>query len=108
MAFTSASLADGQIAAADAAIYTVPALTKAYIKTVTIFSTHAATQTVILRIKRSGGTARKWKIFALDQNESGEAIESGSSLQLSAGDEIRAETTNATSVDFLITGVLEA
>lgn len=107
MAFTAGSLADGQVAAAAAAIYTVPALTKGYLKTLALFNTNAASQTIILRIVRSGGTPRKWKRYVLAENESAEAIDPGASLELSAGDAITAESTNATSVDYAITGVLE-
>ena len=107
MAFTAGSIADGQVANAPAAIYTVPGATKAYLKTVTLFNTNAAEQTVVLRVVRSGGTPRVWKRFVLAQNESGEAIDAAGSLELSTGDAITAETTTAAAVDYTVTGVLE-
>lgn len=107
MAFAAGTLADGQIASSLGTLYTVPGATTAYIKTITIFNTNAATQTVIVQIKRSGGTTRKYRQFELAQNESADVLSPGTSLQLSTGDIIEAVTTTASAVDYTITGVLE-
>lgn len=105
--FTAGSLADGQLETSETVIYTVPAATVAYLKTLLLFNTNAATQTIILWIKRSGGTARKWRQISLAQNESADALE-GTNLQLSAGDSVEGSTTTGAAVDYTITGVVEA
>lgn len=105
--FAAKSIADGQVAAAEGAIYTVPASTTAFVKQVTFFSTAAGAQTLIVWIRRSGGTSRKIRQFTLAQNESVDFLDDGDTLQLSTGDAIRASTTDATSVDYVVMGVEE-
>lgn len=95
-------LADGQVASSKTTIYTVPALTQAIVRTITFFNTAASSQTVILYIKKSGGTSRTYARATLAQNEY--AKESNVET-LDAGDILEAETTNATSVDYTVMGV---
>jgi hypothetical protein len=108
MAFTAGTLADGQAATSLTTIYTVPASTKAYIKSWTIYNTNAATQTVGCYVKRSGSTARQYRQFSLDQNESADVLSPGTSIQLSTGDVLQMITTTATALDYMVTGVTEA
>lgn len=107
MAFTAGTLADGQAATSLTAIYTVPADTVAYIKSLSLYNTNAAEQTVGMKITRSGSSSRFYRQFVLAQNESADAVSPGTSIQLSAGDVISLITTTATALDYLLTGVLE-
>ena len=106
--YTGKSLADGQVAIAQTAIYTVPAATIAFVKQIRFFNTNAVTQLVEIWIKRSGGTARKQAQFQLDQNEAADYLEEGGTLELSAGDAILAKTGTAAAVDYMVLGVEEA
>jgi len=108
MAFTAGTLADGQAATSLTTVYTCPALSVAYIKSFSIYNTNAATQTVGVHIKRSGGTARQYRQFSLAEDESADVLSPGTSIQLSAGDVIQVITTTATALDYMITGVVEA
>lgn len=108
MAFTAGSLGSGQIASSQGVLYTVPALSVAYLKSLSISHTSATPQTVIIYLKESGGTARRYRTFVLNEDESADVISPGSSIQLSAGDTLEAETTSATTVDWFLTGVVEA
>lgn len=105
MAFTAKSLADGQLPSSQGAVYTVPGSTKAYVRNLFLYNTNAASQTITLWVKRSGGTARKFRTAALATDESADVLESP--LVLSAGDSIEAVTTTATAVDYFIAGVEE-
>lgn len=107
MAFTGKVLGEGQLPNTKTAIYTVPASTVAYIKRFSLFNDNAADQTVIIYVK-PGATSRKWRRYVLAQNESAEVLEAGDSLILEAGDQIEAETTTASAVDYVISGVEEA
>ena len=105
--FIGDTIADGQVAAAEAPIYTVPASTVAYVKQVAFYNTNALSQTLDLWIKKSGGTARKLRRFVMDQHESLDLLDSGETLELSAGDAVEAATTTAGAVDFVVMGVEE-
>lgn len=102
--FTATSLANGQIATTQAAIFTATDLT--YVKKVILFNSNAATQTVRLWINPTG-TARRWRQFVLAQNESAEVTEHGEALILESGDTIEADTTTAAAVDYVLCGVVE-
>ena len=101
--FTAKLLGEGQLAAATAAIYTVPGATTAYVRTIKFFNTNAATQTVNVYIDGSG-TNRQTYTFQLAVNESAEIDDR---ITLEAADLIEADSTNATSVDYTIHGVEE-
>lgn len=103
MPTTPKSLATGQVAAAKATIYTVPAATQAIIRTVAFVQTGGVpTETVQLYVKESGGTSRKFSRAVIATNEFAHEEDIGT---LEAGDELEAETTNAASVDFSVMGV---
>lgn len=103
MAFTGASLGDGQVATTWANIL-APSGAKWVVKSLDMQSTNAATQTLELRITRSGSSARVWKRAELDQNELVEFLADGEVLVLSDGDVLQAQTTTATGVDWTATG----
>lgn len=107
MPFVSASLADGQLPTSAGDLYTAPADTTVYIKRLSFFNDNASEQTIILWVQRAGGTARKWRRYVLAQNESAEVLEASDTIHLSAGDKLRAQTTTAGAVDYIITGVRE-
>lgn len=106
MAFTAKTLADGQLADSEAAIYTVPENTKTYVRFLSLYNVSGSEQTITLWIRRNGGSSRKWRRFVLNENEQADALGSAV-LMLSAGDSIRAASTNASSVDYVISGVEE-
>lgn len=109
MTFLGKSLADGQLPTTQGALYTVPASTRAIIKTIDIVSKTATPQAVEVFIKRSGGTARSiGYVNPLEQYEKIEYLSDGNTITLSAGDAIEGITTTATAVDFSITGAEEA
>lgn len=102
MATTPKILANGQVAAAKATIYTVPVGAQAIMRTVTFSHVAGATQTVILYVKKSAGTSRVFSRAELMTSEFAHEEDLGT---LEAGDELEAETTNAASVDFSVMGV---
>lgn len=105
MAITPKILADGQVAAVKTTIYTVPVATTAVIRTVAFVNVAVTTETVQLYYKPSGGTSRKFSQAQIAANEFAHEEDIGT---MEAGDELEAETTNATSVDFTVMGVEEA
>ncbi len=105
--FTASSFASGFIPTGGAAaIYTVPAATKAYIKALSLYNTNAATQTVILYVNPTG-TDREWQRVELAVNEFAEALENGATLELQTGGILKGTTTTGSAVTFVISGVLE-
>lgn len=105
--FEAAVLADGQLPNAEATIYTVPASTTVYVKRFSLFNTSTGdTQTVVVRLNVTG-TPRTWRRYVLEPLASAELLEHGDALMLEAGDLIRAYTSDATTVDFIISGVKE-
>ena len=102
MASTPLILAEGQVAATKGTIYTVPALTRAIVRTVSFNHVANGTQTVILYVKKSGSTSR---VFARALLETSEFCHEEDIGTLAAGDVLEAETTNAASVDYAVMGV---
>lgn len=106
MAFTAASLADGQLASTKGTIYTSSSV-KTIIKSFTVFNTNASSQTVVLYVKRSGSVSRSFFRGVFAQNEFSYVISEGEAITLSDGDEIEGSATNASAVDYVITGATE-
>ena len=105
MAFTYKSLADGQLAAAKATLYTVPASTTAAIKQICYTNTDAVDRTVNLYVKRSGSSSRR--IIPKDMLlAAGNTMYWGDAdtMELSTGDIIEGDASSATIVDYVITG----
>ena len=98
-------LATGQVANTEGAIYTVPASTTTYIKSMTFYNTGAIAQTLIVYARDGAGTSRVIGRAVLQENWT---CKIDDSLVLEATDTIRAQTTNATTVDYSIYGVEEA
>ena len=101
--FTPKVLAEGQLASSKGTLYTVPAATSAYIKSITLYNTNASGQTIAIYLK-PGATSRQIRQIVLAQNES---YSFDLSFVLESGDLIEGSSTNATAVDYVITGLEE-
>lgn len=106
MPFTAAALADGLVPTVQAAIYTCPASTVVYLKSVTLFNKNAVQQTILLYLTRTG-TARFWRRFVLEQYESAAVLDHGESVILETGDALEAATTTTNAVDYTVSGIRE-
>ena len=106
MAYTGASLADGQVATTWGTIYG-PSGVKAILKSIVLYNTNATTQTLELRVTRSGSTARVLYRVSLAQDESLAYLTGGDTMILSDGDVLQAQTTTTSAVDYTITGATE-
>lgn len=106
MSFAAKPLADGQVSDSQAAIYTVPASTVAYVKLLSLYNTTSSPQTVTLWIDVSG-TARAWKQFVLQEDDFQDILADGLVLTLEEGDTIEAVSTDAAAVDYIVLGVEE-
>lgn len=98
------SLADGQLANSKGTIYT--SVGKTVVTDLRVFNTAVTTETVALYIKRSGSSSRQFFRAVLAQNEFA-AFEASENVTLSSGDLIEGDTTNASAVNYLITGMSE-
>jgi len=74
------------------------------IEKITFFNTNAVAQTAILFLQKRFDSAMETRQFVLQQNEGGEYLEPGETLSLENGDELLAQTTTASAVNFAITG----
>jgi hypothetical protein len=107
MAFVGNILANGQLPNAKGTLYTVPALTTAYVKFVNAHNTGGGSETVLFYVKKSAGTSRVLARAVLATNEQSRAVDKEETITLGAGDQIEGQTTTAATVDYLITGVEE-
>lgn len=107
MAILVKVLAEGQLPNTKTTLYTVPGGTKGYIKFLSAVHVSGGTQVVEFFVNISG-TSRKISYTTLLTNESVRVIEKDEVLVLDAGDFIEGRTTDATSVDYVITGAEEA
>jgi hypothetical protein len=98
------SLADGQLATSKGALYTVPAGVTVYPRFLSLFNTNAATQTILIYLKRSGSTSRSLRRYELEQYESALVFDRHDDLALSAGDVIEGATTTASAVEYFLGG----
>lgn len=107
MPFTAKVLGDGQLPAAIGTLYTVPALTRTYVKIFQLYNTDTADRLATVYVNVSG-TRRAWHPALLQANGgSADILENGESLQLEAGDLIEGVAAAAGVVDYFITGVEE-
>lgn len=104
MAITPKVLADGQLSNSKTTLYTVVD-TYALIKFMSVFNVASTTETIKLYIN-SSGTSRQIAQVTLAENEFAYIIES-ETITLELNDIIEAESTNASAIDYLITGVTE-
>lgn len=104
--FTQKFLAEGQLANAEAALYTVPAATKTLIKTVILSNVGGADRTFNILVKKGAGTSRTIS----QKNQplvSSDAFTFSFNIMLEAGDTIRGYADAATAIDYTIFGVEE-
>ncbi len=101
MAVIGTALADGQLPAAEGVLYTVPAGTITYIKSIICANTGAGQNVVLLYLRVDGVNSRRLIRVPLETNEQ---LYFYPPLTLEAADEIRGEATNATEVDYVISG----
>lgn len=104
MAIQGQALADGQLAAAEATIYTVPATTIAYVKSIVCQNTGAGQNIVQLWVRNDGANSRRLAYITLQTNEQ---LYFDEPLTMEAADEIRGAATNANEVDYTINGAEE-
>ena len=105
MSILGKQLADGQLPAAEGDLYTCPADTRVFIKSMVFASGVSTVETVEILLQPSGGTARRLVRVPLSQHEQ---LYFNEALMLDAADKIRGATTNATSVDYVISGATES
>ncbi len=109
--FTALVLADGQMASSKTTMYSNPNTTKTYIKFFSIYnSSSTTTETVLIYAKDvSGGNAsRVIARCVLSPLEQARIVDKDEVITLDGNaDLIEGTTTNATTVDFFITGVQE-
>lgn len=102
MADTYKALAQGQLANTSTAIYTVPGSTKCVEPSLWLYNTNATTQTVKVHFY-DGTTSRQ--AAQLELLAGAYAQISFDKTVFEAADEIRAETTTATQVNYWLSGV---
>lgn len=102
--YSMKSLADGQLAATKATLYTVPADTETIITCIKLVNTDSSARTVNLYIKVSGGSSRR--VIPNDMSLGiGYMCEEDQVFTLEAGDVIEGDASVATVVDYSIFGV---
>lgn len=101
MAIEGQALADGQLAAAEAVMYTVPGATIAYIKSIVCANVGAGQNVILLYARVDGVNSRRLIRVPLETNEQ---LYYNDAITLVAGDELRGEATNANEVDFTVWG----
>ncbi len=102
-------LAEGQIAITPTAIFTVDRLDvyeadRVTVEKITFFNTNELEQTAILYVQPRNESAVSVRQFVLQESEGGEYLEPGEVLELRNGDELQAETTTASVVNYVVLG----
>jgi hypothetical protein len=105
MAFTGKILAQGQLPASKAVLYTVPASTKAYVRFFRCSNTGTSSEAVAVYYKKAA--SRRIGVAVLTQDEAADFIEQDV-LAMDAGDLLEGQTTTAATVDYVIAGSEEA
>ena len=104
---TIKQLANGQLASSTGDLYTVAAVTQTIIKSITLVNTNTTNEAVNLYVLKASGTARR--IIPKDTTLApGYLLVADDLYTLGAGDKIQGDTTTASKVDFVISGVEEA
>ena len=101
---TFSRLASGQLAASSTTIYTVPASTKVVNPSLNVYNTGATTQTV--KVNLDDGTSRQFIQLDLEAGAYANISDVFNRTVLEATYLIKAETTNATTVNYWLSGVL--
>ena len=98
------SLADGQLPSSKGTLYTTPAATQTIINRITLVNTNSSTESVNLYFKASSGTSRR--IIPKDYSLIAAALfVMDDAVTLEAGDILEGDTTTASKVDYVISGV---
>ncbi len=105
--FIPKALSDGQLPTSTGTIFAATAIIGTYIKQITLFNLNASNQVIRISVNRTGVT-RSWRRFELQTLEAADVLDEGQTMLLEAGDLLLAETTNANSVDFTVSGVEES
>lgn len=106
--FTPFAPQNGQLPSSQGPIATCPNGTNYYLKQFWLFNSGVAVETIQIWLQPNGGTARHFgPQIQLAPNESAQILEDGESITLTALDAVLAATTNASAVDYTITGVQE-
>ncbi len=108
MAFTGKALADGQLPSSKGTLYTVPGSTTTYVKWISVHNTSGSTTETVLIYVNTSGTSRVIARVVLLPNEHARILSDGEAFILEAADLIEGVSTNATTVDYFISGVQEA
>lgn len=103
---TTAALADGQLSLAKTTLYTVPASTKAIVKSIILVNTNTTTSRIVqLYVNRTGTSRRIW---ARDYTITPKSrAEDTAVITLETGDLIEGEADAASEVDYVISGATE-
>lgn len=105
--FAGKVLADGQLGAAKATLYTCPVGTVTYVKFWSLKNTGTNDEDIALYVKRSGGTSRSIGSAVLEGGDFARVVDKDEVIVLSAGDELEGNATNASVVDYVISGTEE-
>ncbi len=103
MAFAATTFAQGQLPSTAGTLWTVPAATADYVKSLILSNVSGSTVTFTLW-KRTSSNDRQILVGSLD---AGETIVV-SDLLLTAGDSLKGSASAATSIDYVAQGVREA
>jgi hypothetical protein len=101
VAFTGSILAHGQLPATKAALLTAGEGATVFVRQIVLHNTAATTETAVVYLLPDGGTSKVLFRAVLEQNETAVWAEP---VVLGGGDAIEGVTTNATSVDYTMTG----
>jgi len=94
-------LCDGQLGDTEAALYTVPALTVAYIKTIALSNRGAAANIVQLYVQHNGGPSRRVYYASLDATAT---VRITDPITLAPGDVLLGEAGTTDEVDYAVFG----
>ena len=97
----SKTLASGQLAATATVLYTVPQMVMTRVHTIRCLNGGAGANTVTIAVRESGGTARNVTVVAL---AAGDMLVDTGRLDLETGDAILGSATNASEVNYVVTG----
>ncbi len=98
------SLGDGQLPAAKATIYTTPTAKQTVITSIKLVNTNSSAETINIYFKSSGGSSRRIspKDYSLAAGAMMEVLDKNQTME--AADVLEGDSTNATQVDYIISG----
>jgi len=98
------TLADGTVAAAKGAIYTVPLSSSAKVSWLSLHNATGGNEVVILYIRRRGTSRRFHQVTVDSSGGSARIVDELEQLPLSGGDSIEAQSSNAGAVEYVVGG----